>query len=198
MSMSNMLSIAYKNAQRLALLINDLLDMEKLLAGKMDFDMSVQPLLPVIKQSLEANKTYADTFGVGLSLRPPPADILVKLDAQRLQQVLANFISNAVKFSPAGGVVELQVTRREQQVDVAVIDHGPGVSDDFRARIFQKFAQADSSDSRARGGTGLGLAISKAFVERMHGTIGFESEPGQGATFFATFPIVPETAINQP
>lgn len=196
--MNNMLTIAYKNSQRLTLLINDLLDMEKLLAGKMDFDMSVQPLLPVIKQSLEANKAYADTFGVSLALRAQPADVPVKLDAQRLQQVLANLISNAVKFSPAGGVVELQVTQRGQAVTIAVIDHGPGVSDEFRTRIFQKFAQADSSDSRSRGGTGLGLAISKAFVERMHGAIGFDSEPGQGATFFATFPIAPETAINQP
>lgn len=189
-NMKNMLGIAHKNAQRLTLLINDLLDMEKLLAGKMDFTMRVQPLLPIIEQSLETNKAYADTFGVSLALHAQPTNLTVNIDAQRLQQVLANFISNAVKFSPTNGQVEIHVVVREQLVEVAVVDHGPGVSEEFRTRIFQKFAQADSSDSRQRGGTGLGLAISKAFVERMQGHIGFESEPGQGATFFARFPVV--------
>jgi len=193
-NVKNMLGIAHKNAQRLTLLINDLLDMEKLLAGKMAFDMCVQPLMPIIEQSLEGNKAYADTFGIAVVLHTQLASAWVHVDAQRLQQIMANFISNAVKFSPTKGVVEIHVTQREQQVEIAVVDHGPGVSEDFRKRIFQKFSQADSSDSRQRGGTGLGLAISKAFVERMHGCIGFESEPGQGATFFARFPLVEKIA----
>jgi PAS domain S-box-containing protein len=194
-NMKTMLGIAHKNSQRLTLLINDLLDMEKLLAGKMAFDMRVQPLVPIIEQSLEANKAYADTFGVVLVLHVELADVLVNIDAQRLQQVMANFISNAVKFSPVDGTVEIYVTRRGQQIEIAVADHGPGVSEEFRTRIFQKFAQADSSDSRQRGGTGLGLAISKAFVERMHGSISFDSAPGQGATFFAHFPVVASTIV---
>lgn len=189
--LKNMLAIAHKNSLRLTLLINDLLDMEKLLAGKMDFDMRRQPLLPIVEQSLEANSAYADTFGVRLALYASEADIQVMVDAQRLQQVLANLISNAVKFSPAQGQVDIQVTTLGELVRIAVVDRGPGVSDEFRERIFQKFSQADSSDSRQRGGTGLGLAISKAFVERMQGTIGFESELGKGATFFATFPRFP-------
>lgn len=188
-NIKNMLTIAHKNSLRLTLLINDLLDMEKLLAGKMDFDMRVQPLLPIVQQSLESNTAYADTFDVALVLQVQTDDVPVRLDAQRLQQVLANFISNAVKFSPAKGQVEIVVTREDNQAKMSVVDHGPGISDEFRARIFQKFSQADSSDSRRRGGTGLGLAISKEFVERMQGTIGFESRPGQGATFFARFPI---------
>lgn len=189
-AMSNMLGIAHKNAQRLTLLINDLLDMEKLLAGKMDFDLRVQPLLPIIEQSLETNKAYADTFGIALILHTELTEVLVNVDAQRLQQVMANFISNAVKFSPADKPVEIHLRRQSEQIELAVVDHGPGVSEEFRSRIFQKFAQADSSDSRQRGGTGLGLAISKAFVERMGGSIGFESRPGQGAMFFAHFPVV--------
>jgi len=193
---NSMLTIAHKNAQRLTLLINDLLDMEKLLAGKMTFDMRVQPLLPIIEQSLESNNAYADTYGVRLELRSAPSGLLVNIDAQRLQQVLANFISNAVKFSPPNEVVEIQVRRAGERVEIAVVDHGPGVSDEFRARIFQKFAQADSSDSRQRGGTGLGLAISKAFVERMYGRIGFVSELGKGATFFASFPLVETDALQ--
>ncbi len=188
-NIKNMLSIAHKNAMRLTVLINDLLDMEKLLAGKMDFDMRPQPLLPIVQQSLEGNTAYADTFDIGLVLHNYAEDVQVLLDAQRLQQVLANFISNAVKFSPPKGQVEIIVSRDGPQVKIAVVDHGPGVSEEFRARIFEKFSQADSSDSRRRGGTGLGLAISKAFVERMQGTIGYESEPGKGATFFASFPV---------
>lgn len=187
--MSNMLGIAHKNAQRLTILINDLLDMEKLLAGKMVFDMQVQSLLPIVAQSLEDNKAYADTFGVTLSLLTRDEGV-VNIDAQRLQQVLANFISNAVKFSPLNGEVEIHVVRHSEHIEIAVVDHGSGISEEFRERIFQKFAQADSSDSRQRGGTGLGLAISKAFVERMYGSIGFVSEPGRGATFFACFPLV--------
>ncbi len=187
----NMLTIAHKNSLRLTLLINDLLDMEKLLAGKMQFDLSTQLLLPILQQSVEGNMAYAETFGIRLTLLADAAteNMEVDIDAQRLQQVMANFISNAVKFSPPNGQVEVVVTRSGNRVKIAVVDHGPGVSEEFRARIFQKFSQADSSDSRQRGGTGLGLAISKAFVERMQGTIGFDSELGKGATFYATFPL---------
>lgn len=189
-SITDMLQIANKNAQRLTLLINDLLDMEKLAAGKMTFDLIAQPLLPIVEQSLEANRAYADTFGVSLALHVQAADVYANVDQQRLQQVLANFISNAVKFSPANGVVDIYLTTQGHSAEIAVVDHGPGVSDEFRARIFQKFAQADASDSRQRGGTGLGLAISKGFVEHMQGTIGFDSAPGKGARFYARFPMV--------
>lgn len=188
-TVKNMLTIAHKNSLRLTLLINDLLDMEKLLAGKMEFELRVQPLLPIVQQSLEGNSSYADTFGVRLVLQTDLTNEQVLIDAQRLQQVLANLISNAVKFSSSQGQVEIVVNRQHNHVKIAVVDHGPGVSEEFRTRIFQKFSQADSSDSRRRGGTGLGLAISKAFVERMQGTIGFDSEPGKGATFYAIFPL---------
>ena len=195
--MKHMLDIAYKNAQRLTLLINDLLDMEKILAGQMVFDMRAQALLPILVSSLESNKAYAATFGVALALRKKDEHLYACIDAQRLQQVLANFISNAVKFSTVGGQVEVELLRQDNLAMIAVVDHGPGISDEFRARIFQKFAQADASDSRQRGGTGLGLAISKEFVERMHGTIGFDSEPGRGATFFACFPLVDKPSLLQ-
>lgn len=186
----SMLGIAHKNAKRLTLLINDLLDMEKILAGKMEFDLREQSLLSILEASLESNKAYADSYGITLALQLDVDDLRARVDAQRLQQVLTNFISNAVKFSPKEGQVEIRLSRQADQAVIEVVDHGPGISDEFRSRIFQKFSQADSSDSRQRGGTGLGLSISKAFVERMKGTIGFDSEPGQGATFFARFPIV--------
>jgi PAS domain S-box-containing protein len=186
----SMLGIAHKNAKRLTLLINDLLDMEKILAGKMEFDLQEQSLLSILEASLESNKAYADSYDITLALQLEVNDLRARVDAQRLQQVLTNFISNAVKFSPKEGQVEIRLSQQGDQAVIEVVDHGPGISDEFRSRIFQKFSQADSSDSRQRGGTGLGLSISKAFVERMNGNIGFESEPGQGATFFARFPIV--------
>ncbi len=192
-TMEKMLVIAHKNALRLQELINDLLDMEKLIAGKMEFDMERQPLVPIIEQALEINKAYADNFNVSLHLsvvaNEQDMPLIVVLDAHRLQQVMANFLSNAIKFSPSGGRVEVQVIQQQREVKIAVVDHGPGISEEFRARLFQKFTQADSSSSRQRGGTGLGLAISKTFVERMQGRIGFDSVPGQGATFYAIFPL---------
>jgi PAS domain S-box-containing protein len=170
----DMLRIAHKNAQRLTLLINDLLDMEKLAVGKMDFTMQPQMLLH---------------FGVDFTLYCSTGAVMVNVDAQRLQQVMANLLSNAAKFSPASGTVDIFIDMHQELVQIRVVDHGPGISDEFRARIFKKFSQADSSTARQRGGTGLGLAISKELVERMQGEIGFFSEPGQGATFFIRFPI---------
>jgi signal transduction histidine kinase len=118
------------------------------------------------------------------------------VDAQRLQQVMANFLSNAAKFSPPDRSVDIHLDIHDERVRISVIDHGPGISDEFRARIFQKFSQADASSSRQRGGTGLGLAISKELVERMQGEIGFHSELGQGATFFMSFPIAQSLSLS--
>lgn len=185
-----MIAIAYKNSQRLSLLINDLLDMEKLISGKMHFDIRRQSLLPLIQLSLDHSKAYAEQYDVRLELVPAGRlDVEVEIDALRLEQIMANLLSNAVKFSPRGGVVQVQLEVMPHQVRVNVIDQGPGVPPEFRSRIFQKFAQADSSDSREKGGTGLGLAITKELVERQGGRIDYVSEPGRGTRFFFNLPI---------
>lgn len=184
-----MLDIARKNGQRLTHLINDLLDMEKLAVGKMPFDMQVQELEPLVAQAVQDNRIYAAQYHVRFALDARAPDVQVCVDALRLQQVLANFLSNAAKFSPEGGTVEIAVSRRGAQARVDVRDHGPGIPEEFKPRIFEKFTQADASDARRRGGTGLGLAISKELVERMGGRIGFESEPGQGACFYFELPV---------
>ncbi len=111
------------------------------------------------------------------------------VDENRLQQVLANLLSNAAKFSPAGEVVTLAAERQGERVRVSVTDRGPGIPEAFRKRIFEKFSQADSSDTRQKGGTGLGLAISKELIERMHGRVGFDTEPGQGCCFWFELPV---------
>jgi signal transduction histidine kinase len=113
-------------------------------------------------------------------------------------QVLANLLSNAIKFSPSGDRVEVSVVRHERRVRIAVRDHGPGIPPGFHRRIFQKFSQADASDSRSRSGSGLGLNISKEMIERMDGEIGFESAPGEGSCFFFELPVCGEAMPESP
>lgn len=190
---AKLIGIAQKNCDRLSLLINDLLDMEKMAAGRMSFDMRVCEVLPLLVQAIEANQPYGDQFGVKFVLSANVEfPVHIKLDSQRFIQVLSNFLSNAAKFSPTGGVVELLLSPNFEAkvVRVAVRDYGPGISAEFQKRLFQKFSQEDSSDTRQKGGTGLGLAISKELVEGMGGAIGFMSENNQGATFFVDFPLV--------
>lgn len=192
-----MLDIAFKNSKRLALLINDLLDMEKLAAGKMQLDLQLQLLMPLVEQTLEAVRFYGDQYHVRFKLIERADDVQVRVDSGRLQQVLTNFLSNAAKFSPSGAQVEVAVRLQKDVVQVEVIDHGPGIPDAFRSRIFQKFSQADSSDTRQKGGTGLGLAISKELIERMNGLIGFDSEEGRGARFHFQLPVWRKQEITQ-
>ncbi|MFI3185678.1 MAG: PAS domain S-box protein [Methylococcaceae bacterium] len=193
-----MLDIAYKNSKRLSLLINDLLDMEKLAAGKMKLDLQAQLLMPLIEETLESVRAYGEKYQVSFKLSERADNVQVRVDSGRLQQVLSNFLSNAAKFSPTGAEVEVAVRLRRNVVQVEVIDHGPGIPAKFRSSIFQKFSQADSADNRQKGGTGLGLAISKELIERMNGLIGFDSEEGLGARFHFQLPVWQPQEIAQP
>lgn len=182
-----MIHIAHSNSHRLIYLVNDLLDMEKLVAGKMNFDMRPHSLRALILQSIEENTAFAEQYSVSYEL-VGRGDAQVTVDQQRLLQVLANYLSNAAKFSPAKDVVTIQLEAKFGRVRVRVSDKGPGVSEEFRPRLFQKFSQADSSDTRQKGGTGLGLAICKEIIERMGGSLGVEPDAGQGACFYFELP----------
>lgn len=193
-AMQQMLEIAHRNSLRLGHLINDLLDMEKIAAGKMAFDMREHSLRRLLEEALSSNQALAVHLGVNCTLRTPP-EAHVWVDALRLQQVLSNFISNAIKYTPEGGEVTLHCELVGDHVRINVSDQGPGIPLDFQSRVFEKFAQADASDSRQKGGSGLGLAISKEFIERMGGRVGFESRAGQGTTFWCELPLLePQSA----
>ncbi|MFZ6720840.1 PAS domain S-box protein [Undibacterium sp. Ji49W] len=192
-----MLDIAIKNCLRLTFLINDLLDMEKLSAGKMVFHFQTVPLSDVLAQAIESNQTFGAQRHVSLRLAHPVPAVSISVDTQRFMQVLSNLLSNAIKYSPENGTVDITAIANERRVRINVIDHGAGVPNEFRDRIFQKFAQADSSDTRQNGGTGLGLAITRELVERMDGNIGFESRPGRGAKFYIDLPISHQDLNNR-
>ena len=185
---ARLVGIARQNSERLIRLINDILDLEKAEAGKLDFQLAVRSLRAEVASIAEFNRGFAQGLGVAIEVEPGD-DAEVLIDSDRLAQVLTNLISNAAKFSPTGGTVRVRIDREASGVRVTVSDRGPGIAPEFRSRIFQKFAQADASDSRLKGGTGLGLSIAKTITEKLGGRIGFDTETGQGSSFYIVLPI---------
>ncbi|WP_456242907.1 ATP-binding protein [Solemya pervernicosa gill symbiont] len=179
-----MVDIAHKNSDRLIHLINDLLDMEKITSGKMEFNNEPQLLMPLVDSAMAESHAYAQQFGVEYQIVSSSSTTRVNVDSDRLRQVLFNLLSNAAKFSAGATRVEIAVIDNGPQVRVAVTDYGGGIPVEFRNQIFEKFTQADASSTRSMGGTGLGLTISKSIIAQMGGTIGFETEVGRGTTFY--------------
>ena len=184
-----LVAIAHGNCQRLVRLINDILDIEKMESGAMAFVMAPLPLDGVVRRSIDGLQGLAGELGVRFDLAVEPGLELAVGDADRLTQVVHNLLGNAAKFSPPGGVVEVALGRAGAgKVRLSVRDHGPGVPEAFRERLFSKFAQADASDTRRKGGTGLGLAITKEIVERHGGRVWYEPAVGGGACFQVELP----------
>lgn len=183
-----MIDIANEDTERLVRLINGILDIEKIEAGKMDFHTEPLDIVALVRQVIDTNRAFAMQSRVELVFTSDVPEAVVRADADRIIQVLTNLISNAIKFSPKGGTIRLSVGRCERGYRVSVKDQGPGVPEEFRSRVFQKFAQADTSASREGGGSGLGLSISRAIVEKHGGQIGFETTTGAGSTFYFDLP----------
>jgi len=186
----DLLEIAQSNCERLVLLVNDILDIEKFSAGQMRFVPETVSLREVVAKAVAANEGYARRFSARIELGEFPARWRVNVDPERLIQVLTNLLTNAAKYSPPGGTVRVWTEQRGAGLRVSVQDEGPGIPEEFRARMFEKFSQADSSTTREKGGTGLGLHIARRFIEHMQGRIGFESVIGQGSTFWVELPAV--------
>ena len=185
-----LVEIAEKNSKRLLDLINEVLDIEKIESGRMSLTPEPVQLDELLREALTLNQGFADRFSVKLRLEGDVPRVMVRADRKRLMQVVTNLLSNAAKFSPPNGSVDVVVTGRPGAVRVGVCDRGPGIPEAFRNRIFGRFAQAHSADARIKGGSGLGLAISKRLVEMMQGTIGFEDRQGGGTTFFFELPVL--------
>jgi PAS domain S-box-containing protein len=192
---TRLIEIARLNSERLVRLINDILDLEKAESGRLELRLETLNVKQVVQHAIDLNRAFAHGYGATIELDVGGNDASVFVDHDRLIQVLTNLLSNAAKFSPRGGTIMVSIRTGNDNVRVSISDQGPGLPEEFKRRIFQKFAQADSSDSRAKGGTGLGLSIAKTIIERLGGSIGFDSEPGQGATFHVNLPVRQEPDV---
>ncbi len=187
---ARLVEIAHKNSDRLIRLVNDILDIDRVDSGRMYFDLRVEALRPLLSHAIDSNHSYAEKYGVRFVLEPG-ADVHIRVDPSRFTQVVVNLLSNAAKFSPAGSEVRVGLSTADGRVRVRVVDQGPGIRPDFHDRIFTKFSQSDRALDRNAGGAGLGLYISKQIIEHMDGQIGFDSEPGQGASFWIDLAVEP-------
>ncbi|EDM46292.1 ATP-binding protein [Marinobacter algicola] len=179
-----MVAIAARNSDQLRHLIDDLLDMEKLVSGKMELRMQSENISAIIQDSLDRVSTYAVDRQISLRLENQHPWAKAFIDARRLGQALDNLLSNAIKFSPQEAEVVIFTHLHNGLFRIEVTDYGTGIPEAFQPRIFEKFAQADSSDTRGRGGTGLGLAITREIMSQMGGGVGFKSTEGYGSTFW--------------
>ncbi|MGN3973627.1 ATP-binding protein [Tsuneonella sp. SYSU-LHT278] len=186
---ARLVSIAHSNCERLIRLINDILDIEKIESGKMQFDLRRMSLVPLVQRTAQANRAFGDAHSVAIELSMPPWPIAVMGDPDRLEQLLTNLVSNAIKHSPPEGTVQIAIENAGGRARIEVRDRGEGIPEDFRDRIFGKFAMADGSDRRRRGGTGLGLAIAREIAQLHGGALTFSDRDGGGTVFSFELPL---------
>jgi signal transduction histidine kinase len=187
--MARLLAIAHTNSQRLVRLVNDILDIEKMEAGRVVFNFRRVEVRSVVEQAIDANRGFADGYGVRIRLEDACTSAAdVRADPDRLAQVVTNLLSNAIKFSPENHEVVVAIEKEPDIVRLTVRDHGSGIPVDFKPLIFEKFAQADAKDARQKGGTGLGLSIVKQIVDRLGGAVRFADAHGGGTIFHVELP----------
>lgn len=186
-----LLEIAHRNADRLVLIVNDMLDLDKISNGQMEFEIQDVDVSDLILETDQANMILQQRFGVNVELIGTKAPVYLRTDPNRVIQVLTNLLSNAYKFSKPSDRILIDVQDGAEHVRVSVQDEGPGIPLDEQHKIFDRFADMTNSDRAAKGGTGLGLNICKAIIESLGGTIGFETKVGVGSTFYFTLPKAP-------
>jgi signal transduction histidine kinase/CheY-like chemotaxis protein len=179
-----------RNARTQAQIVEDLLDMSRVIAGKLGLEQRAIALVPVVQSAVDAVRGAADAKAVRLEAALPTAPVIVHGDPQRLRQSVWNLLTNAVRFTPAGGSVTVRLEPRGPSVDIQVSDTGQGIAPEFLPHIFDRFRQADSTSTRRHGGLGLGLAIVRHVVELHGGTVSATSQgEGRGAIFTVTLPL---------
>lgn len=189
---SDLLNTALRNSDRLLRLINDLLDVEKLQFDRFEYDFKKVNLCDIVQDAVKSSKIDADKFNQKITIASCSEGCYVKGDSRRLVQVMLNLLSNAIKFSPVKGKIEVTIEPHAENLRVSVRDHGPGIEESFRPKMFQMFSQANSGAARKHQGTGLGLSISKKIIEGHGGRIAFETELEKGSTFYFDLPKISE------
>lgn len=186
---NELLETAGRNTERLMHLINDILDMQKIEAGKLEFSISQIELMDAIDKSISDNISYAKQYHVDIQAGDREENVFVNVDPLRLAQIMSNLISNAAKFSKKNDTIFINTNIENEFAKVSVVDTGEGVPEEYFDKIFKKFSQNDASSTKEKGGTGLGLAITKQMLESMGGHIDFSSTLGKGSTFNIYIPI---------
>lgn len=188
-SSGRMLEIAHKNSKRLSMLINDLLDVQKMEAKKMSYQFGPLDLGELIDEAAQSIAPYADKYEITIHVSKPDEPLCIYADCERMMQVLDNLLSNAVKFSRPGDQVDLAARLEDGFAVLEVRDNGIGIPANSKHLVFGKFTQVDNSDRRDFDGSGLGLSIAQQIVKDHKATINYDSTPGEGTRFYAIFPL---------
>ena len=179
----------HRHAQSMLAMVNDLLDVAKIESGDLDLHMDTVDLVELIKHALLLNRLGAERKNITIECVYEKPSIALTADPGKIEQVLTNLLSNAVKYSPPGSEVSVSAHRSEEAVLVSVEDHGPGISAEGQARLFQPFGRVGSKPTAGEQSTGLGLAICRKIIEGHKGSIWVESSTGRGSTFFFSLPL---------
>ncbi|MFC2969199.1 sensor histidine kinase [Acidimangrovimonas pyrenivorans] len=193
-----LIGTAYKNSDRLAVLINDLLDLQKLEAAKMKFNITTLDLVSLVRDAVEANESYGKSLNVTFNAHLPRKPVWVRGDHDRLIQVMSNVLSNSAKFSADSDKVDVTLELHGGKARVSVRDYGEGIPPGSKDVVFGRFSQVDPSATRKIGGAGLGMSITRQILDALNGSIDYESEPGKGTTFFIDLDLADHAPSAEP
>jgi signal transduction histidine kinase len=186
---ARLIEIAHNNSQRLVRLVNDILDIEKLEANQVEFDLRRIEVRALVEQAVDANAGFAEVHQVTVRIADSGrGDAIVRADADRLIQAITNLLTNAIKYSPTNKEVVVTIDDQPDLVRISICDQGSGVPLEFKSQIFERFAQADATNTRTKSGTGLGLSIVRQIATRLRGKVGFFDNVGHGSTFYIELP----------
>lgn len=187
-SARRLLEVAHRNAERLTIIINDILDLQKIAEGGMDINIQEVDAAALVHEAVSASALFFQRFDLDIVIEGAEAPVLLFNDPNRIIQVLGNLLTNAAKFSKPGGVITVVITQNAEATRISVRDEGYGIPADEHSKVFERFADLTNSDRHKNGGSGLGLSICKAIIERLGGKIGFESVEDVGTEFHIDLP----------